>query len=178
MPFADNSFDLIWSLESGEHMPQKAKFRGSCRLCGRTPCLWHLWIGYVLARCRWISNCSNFACVYPHLYTPRVCTMDISRVFSTVKSFEVTSNCALWVLWVLWGSCLRCIVCASPGAESSWWPGSTVTWKMESLWSPRRDSQDLKTWHDSNLWTTNLYLKNKQNIRTRIVFLFLSDEDL
>ena len=25
MPFPDNSFDLIWSLESGEHMPQKAK---------------------------------------------------------------------------------------------------------------------------------------------------------
>jgi tocopherol O-methyltransferase len=26
MPFADNSFDLVWSLESGEHMPDKAKF--------------------------------------------------------------------------------------------------------------------------------------------------------
>jgi len=26
MPFADNSFDLIWSLESGEHMPDKATF--------------------------------------------------------------------------------------------------------------------------------------------------------
>lgn len=22
-PFADNSFDLVWSLESGEHMPDK-----------------------------------------------------------------------------------------------------------------------------------------------------------
>jgi tocopherol O-methyltransferase len=26
MPFADNSFDFVWSLESGEHMPDKAKF--------------------------------------------------------------------------------------------------------------------------------------------------------
>lgn len=26
MPFDDNSFDLVWSLESGEHMPDKQKF--------------------------------------------------------------------------------------------------------------------------------------------------------
>eukprot|EP00442_Polarella_glacialis_P055631 CAMPEP_0115160642 /NCGR_PEP_ID=MMETSP0227-20121206/70928_1 /TAXON_ID=89957 /ORGANISM="Polarella glacialis, Strain CCMP 1383" /LENGTH=328 /DNA_ID=CAMNT_0002572581 /DNA_START=1 /DNA_END=984 /DNA_ORIENTATION=+ len=26
MPFADNSFDLVWSMESGEHMPFKPKF--------------------------------------------------------------------------------------------------------------------------------------------------------
>jgi len=26
MPFADNSFDLIWSMESGEHMPDKQQF--------------------------------------------------------------------------------------------------------------------------------------------------------
>lgn len=26
MPFPDNSFDLVWSLESGEHMPEKPKF--------------------------------------------------------------------------------------------------------------------------------------------------------
>jgi len=26
MPFEDNSFDLVWSLESGEHMPDKTKF--------------------------------------------------------------------------------------------------------------------------------------------------------
>jgi tocopherol O-methyltransferase len=26
MPFAENSFDLVWSLESGEHMPDKTKF--------------------------------------------------------------------------------------------------------------------------------------------------------
>lgn len=26
MPFADDTFDLAWSLESGEHMPDKAKF--------------------------------------------------------------------------------------------------------------------------------------------------------
>ena len=25
-PFDDNTFDLIWSLESGEHMPDKEKF--------------------------------------------------------------------------------------------------------------------------------------------------------
>ena len=28
MPFADCSFDLVWSLESGEHMPDKRKFMG------------------------------------------------------------------------------------------------------------------------------------------------------
>lgn len=34
MPFADNSFDLIWSLESGEHMPQKSKFMSEMhRVC-------------------------------------------------------------------------------------------------------------------------------------------------
>lgn len=26
MPFDDDSFDLVWSLESGEHMPDKQKF--------------------------------------------------------------------------------------------------------------------------------------------------------
>ena len=30
MPFDDNSFDLVWSLESGEHMPDKQKFLGEC----------------------------------------------------------------------------------------------------------------------------------------------------
>jgi tocopherol O-methyltransferase len=30
MPFADNSFDLVWSLESGEHMPDKTKFLAEC----------------------------------------------------------------------------------------------------------------------------------------------------
>lgn len=30
MPFPDNSFDLVWSLESGEHMPDKIKFLQEC----------------------------------------------------------------------------------------------------------------------------------------------------
>lgn len=30
MPFEDNTFDLVWSLESGEHMPDKAKFLAEC----------------------------------------------------------------------------------------------------------------------------------------------------
>lgn len=30
MPFADASFDFVWSLESGEHMPDKAKFLQEC----------------------------------------------------------------------------------------------------------------------------------------------------
>jgi len=30
MPFADASFDLVWSLESGEHMPDKVKFMQEC----------------------------------------------------------------------------------------------------------------------------------------------------
>ncbi len=30
MPFADDSFDLVWSLESGEHMPDKATFLQEC----------------------------------------------------------------------------------------------------------------------------------------------------
>ncbi len=30
LPFADNSFDLVWSLESGEHMPDKTKFLQEC----------------------------------------------------------------------------------------------------------------------------------------------------
>ena len=30
MPFADNTFDLVWSLESGEHMPDKKKFLQEC----------------------------------------------------------------------------------------------------------------------------------------------------
>ncbi|MBZ8179957.1 MAG: methyltransferase domain-containing protein [Oscillatoria sp. PMC 1051.18] len=29
-PFEDNSFDLVWSLESGEHMPDKEKFVREC----------------------------------------------------------------------------------------------------------------------------------------------------
>jgi tocopherol O-methyltransferase len=29
-PFAENSFDVVWSLESGEHMPDKAKFLQEC----------------------------------------------------------------------------------------------------------------------------------------------------
>ena len=30
MPFDDNTFDLVWSLESGEHMPDKTKFLAEC----------------------------------------------------------------------------------------------------------------------------------------------------
>jgi tocopherol O-methyltransferase len=30
MPFEDNNFDLVWSLESGEHMPDKAQFLQEC----------------------------------------------------------------------------------------------------------------------------------------------------
>lgn len=30
MPFEDNTFDLVWSLESGEHMPDKEKFLAEC----------------------------------------------------------------------------------------------------------------------------------------------------
>ena len=30
MPFEDRSFDFVWSLESGEHMPDKAKFLQEC----------------------------------------------------------------------------------------------------------------------------------------------------
>ena len=30
MPFADNSFDFVWSMESGEHMPDKEKFLQEC----------------------------------------------------------------------------------------------------------------------------------------------------
>ena len=30
MPFADESYDLVWSLESGEHMPNKQKFLQEC----------------------------------------------------------------------------------------------------------------------------------------------------
>lgn len=30
MPFADDSFDLVWSLESGEHMPDKVQFLREC----------------------------------------------------------------------------------------------------------------------------------------------------
>lgn len=33
-PFDDGSFDLVWSLESGEHMPTKPKFVGELvRVC-------------------------------------------------------------------------------------------------------------------------------------------------
>ena len=30
MPFPDNNFDLVWSLESGEHMPDKVQFFQEC----------------------------------------------------------------------------------------------------------------------------------------------------
>jgi tocopherol O-methyltransferase len=30
MPFADESFDVVWTLESGEHMPDKTKFLQEC----------------------------------------------------------------------------------------------------------------------------------------------------
>ncbi len=30
IPFGDNSFDLVWALESGEHMPDKTKFMQEC----------------------------------------------------------------------------------------------------------------------------------------------------
>ncbi len=33
-PFDDNTFDLVWSLESGEHMPDKKQFVGElARVC-------------------------------------------------------------------------------------------------------------------------------------------------
>ena len=30
MPFADDTFDFVWSMESGEHMPDKEKFLQEC----------------------------------------------------------------------------------------------------------------------------------------------------
>ncbi len=30
MPFADDTFDLVWALESGEHMPDKVKYMQEC----------------------------------------------------------------------------------------------------------------------------------------------------
>jgi tocopherol O-methyltransferase len=30
MPFADETFDFVWSMESGEHMPDKEKFLAEC----------------------------------------------------------------------------------------------------------------------------------------------------
>ena len=30
MPFADDTFDFVWSMESGEHMPDKEKFLAEC----------------------------------------------------------------------------------------------------------------------------------------------------
>ncbi|MBW4509515.1 MAG: methyltransferase domain-containing protein [Scytonematopsis contorta HA4267-MV1] len=30
MPFADDTFDLVWALESGEHMPDKVKYMQQC----------------------------------------------------------------------------------------------------------------------------------------------------
>ena len=30
MPFEDNTFDFVWTLESGEHMPDKTKFLAEC----------------------------------------------------------------------------------------------------------------------------------------------------
>lgn len=30
MPFSDDSFDFVWSMESGEHMPDKQKFLAEC----------------------------------------------------------------------------------------------------------------------------------------------------
>jgi tocopherol O-methyltransferase len=30
IPYADNTFDLVWTLESGEHMPDKTKFLQEC----------------------------------------------------------------------------------------------------------------------------------------------------
>jgi tocopherol O-methyltransferase len=30
IPYADNTFDVVWTLESGEHMPDKAKFLQEC----------------------------------------------------------------------------------------------------------------------------------------------------
>ena len=33
-PFEDGAFDLVWSMESGEHMPDKARFVGElARVC-------------------------------------------------------------------------------------------------------------------------------------------------
>jgi tocopherol O-methyltransferase len=33
MPFADDTFDFVWSMESGEHMPDKEKFFRSATGC-------------------------------------------------------------------------------------------------------------------------------------------------
>jgi len=31
LPFEDNTFDLLWSMESGEHMPNKAIWLAECK---------------------------------------------------------------------------------------------------------------------------------------------------
>ena len=48
MPFADSSFDLVWSLESGEHMPDKSKFVGELTRVAKP--------GATIILCTWVHR--------------------------------------------------------------------------------------------------------------------------
>ena len=48
MPFSDSSFDLVWSLESGEHMPDKSKFVGELTRVAKP--------GATIILCTWVHR--------------------------------------------------------------------------------------------------------------------------
>ena len=150
MPFADNSFDLIWSLESGEHMPQKSKTLGTDFKN------WLHWLHVDHARALSMHQESPIHIIHILAIIP---LQDATLWFCMI--FHVTEGNHGWS----WGQglCLRCIVCASPAVESSWWPGFTGTCKMVNRYDPRRpictpgpDRSD----RPDTLWWTNIAMEN------------------
>jgi tocopherol O-methyltransferase len=62
-PFEDGSFDLVWSMESGEHMPDKARFVGElARVCMPG--------GRIII----VTWCHRSACAPLHIFLLALCT--------------------------------------------------------------------------------------------------------
>ena len=92
-PFPDGSFDLVWSMESGEHMPEKPRWVRaqavciSCRAVGWAVGLCFCWAPLALAYCgllRCHSCAPRWACMgqagCSHCAARSDCAMEQGRV--------------------------------------------------------------------------------------------------
>eukprot|EP00798_Chlamydomonas_sp_ICE-L_P008462 gene8462-4905_t len=97
-PFADNSFDLVWSMESGEHMPDKKKFVSELsRVCmpgGRV--LVVTWCHRVLKEGESLSEteASLLERINEAYYLPKWCSVaDYEKLFSEAGLVDIkTAN--------------------------------------------------------------------------------------
>ncbi len=133
MPFPDRSFDLVWSLESGEHMPDKAKFLQECdrvlkpggRLILATWChrdtskralsndeLQHLQRIYNVYCLPYVISLSEYEAIARRMNFRQIKTADWSEAVSPFWDEVIESAISPAAIWGVWRSGLNTLIAA------------------------------------------------------------------